>query len=137
MAEQTTKKVHLKKSLLLILSLSQFIYSGVSQPEEIGQSKVYPVVFPNDMADFPWTHTNDAVKIDKRGGGKKQSSLSLNLLNSVFSVKAAVMSEDPIPILTCTALSHPSGFHKLQITGKLGNIHSPVLAELPKHQPYK
>lgn len=47
------------------------------------------------------------------------------------------MSEDPIPILTRTALSHPSGFHKLQITGKAGNIHSPVLAELPKHQPYK
>lgn len=88
------------------------------------------------MADFPWTHTNDAVKIDKRGGGKKQSSLSLNL-NPVFSVKAALMSEAPVPILTCRAQNHPSGFHQLQITGKPGNIHSPVLAELPKHQPYK
>lgn len=90
------------------------------------------------MADFPWTHTNDAVKIDKSGGGgKKQSSLSLNLLNSMFSVKAALMSEDPTPTLTRGALSHPSGFHKLQITGKPGNVHGAALAELPKHRPYK
>jgi len=89
------------------------------------------------MADSPWTRTNDAVKIDKRGGGKKQPSLSLNLLNSVFSVKAALMSEAPIPTLTCRAQSHPSGFHKLQITSKAGNIHSLVYAELPRHQPYK
>lgn len=89
------------------------------------------------MADSPWTHTNDAVKIDKRGGGKKRSSLSLNLLNSVFSVKAALMSGAPIPALTRRARSHPSGFHKLQITSEAGNIHSPALAELPEHQPYK
>lgn len=47
------------------------------------------------------------------------------------------MSEDPIPTLTCRALSDPSGFHKLQITGNPGNVHSPDLAEFPKHQPYK
>lgn len=49
-------------------SLSQFIYSGVSRPEKIQQSKVYPLVFPSEMADLPWTHPNDAVKIDKRRG---------------------------------------------------------------------
>lgn len=55
----------------------------------------------------------------------------------MFSVKAAFMSEDPIPTLICGALSHPSGFHKLQITGKPGNVHGPALAELPKHRPYE
>lgn len=83
------------------------------------------------MADSPWTHTNIAVKIDKRGGGKKQPSLSLNLLNSVFSVKAALTLEAPISALTCRAQSHPLGFHKLQITSKAGNIDSLVYAELP------
>lgn len=47
------------------------------------------------------------------------------------------MSEDPIPTPTCRALRHASGFHKLQITGKPGNVHGPFLAELPKHRPYK
>lgn len=131
------KKVHLKKSLLVILSLPVHLLWSLSAWRDPTVKSLSPCISEwygrLSLDTYQWCSKNR----QKWGGGKKQSSLSLNLLNSMFSVKTALMSEDPIPTLTRRALSHPSGFHKLQITGKPGNVHSPALAELPKHQLYK